>query len=451
MVARILELQARRAELEGQHNELMQLVATSDKKILTDAQRTTADQLEEELELVAATITHEQRRLDRERAAKEGRPAPGQDPQGDARRRRVVALQGDNPWGDVSDPEDQGAFAASFGAFLQAVAATTQPGGKVDPRLLEPQAAASGMSSAVPSDGGFLVRTDFSTRLLDRAQEESQLLQKCTRIPIGDGFDGLEAPYIDETSRANGSRWGGVQVFRRAEAETVTSKQPKLGLLEIRLEDLMGIAYATDRSLRDATALGALIEKSFTSEFGFKIDDEIVNGTGVGQCLGILKAVPFLSQAAEGGQTAGTVVAANVQKMFPHMPARLMAGAEWFLNGDVWPQLFGMNQANMPVFMPGISMAGSPYGTLLGRPINQIEQASAVGTPGDINFWNLGEYLVIEKGGLDVQTSMHVRFIYGEKTFRFIYPINGKPSWKAKVTAYKGATDLSPFVGLAQR
>ena len=86
--------------------------------------------------------------------------------------------------------------------------------------------------------------------------EESVLANRCTLIDIGEGSDGIELPYIDETSRATGSRWGGVQVYRRAEADTVTASKPKLGMLEIRLEDLMGICYTTDRAMRDAVSLG---------------------------------------------------------------------------------------------------------------------------------------------------------------------------------------------------
>ena len=86
--------------------------------------------------------------------------------------------------------------------------------------------AASGMSVGVPTDGGYLVRSDWSAALLTRAREAAVLLPRCRSIEIGGDFDGLEYPYIDESSRVDGSRWGGVQVYRKAEAATVTAKQP---------------------------------------------------------------------------------------------------------------------------------------------------------------------------------------------------------------------------------
>jgi hypothetical protein len=58
--------------------------------------------------------------------------------------------------------------------------------------------------------------------------------------------------YLDETSRATGSRWGGIQVYRAAEADSATAKKPQLGRWECRLEDIIGLAYITERLLRDA-------------------------------------------------------------------------------------------------------------------------------------------------------------------------------------------------------
>lgn len=446
MAARMIELEAAKASKAGELDEVL-AAAEKDKRPLSEDEKVKADALQGDLDLIAATIKHENLKLARER----GEPVV-KSPLGSNLPKDATA----NPWGEFDpqfDPQDkqaEGAFQASLGAFLGDVARAyghKLPG--------TPHAAASGLNTAVPSEGGVLVRTDFSLALLARAEEQANLLPDCTRIPIGENFDGLEAPYIDETSRATGSRWGGVRVFRRAEADTVTASKPGLGKLDVQLEDLMAICYATGRSLQDAPALGALISKSFASEFAFVVDNEIFRGTGVGQCQGLypggVMGAYVVSQAAEGGQAVDTVVAGNVQKMFARMPARLIGGAKWYIAQEVWPQLFAMNQANMPVFMPGISLSNAPFGQLLGRPIVPLEQASAIGDVGDITLANMGEYLVIEKGGIQAAESMHVRFLFDEMAFRFIYRINGKPAWKTTLTPFLGAFTLSPFVGLAAR
>lgn len=348
----------------------------------------------------------------------------------------------------------------TMGEFLQAIAcaaspiiAARVPNGNELVQRLHSYSAASGMSVGVPSDGGYLVRSDWSTELLARARESAVLLPRCRGIQIGGDFDGLEYPYIDESSRVDGSRWGGVQVYRKAEAATVAAKQPKIGKGELRLEEIMGLAYATERLIRDATALNGLLSDAFASEFAFKVDNEIFRGNGVGQCLGFQVSGAYVEQAAEGGQTADTVTVDNVLKMYARMPARLKPGAVWLIHSDVMTQLPKMVIGQMPVWVPPGGLNNTPYGLLLGKPVLEIEQAAAIGDPGDIMFVNLNEYVVITKAGegLRADTSMHVRFLYDEMAFRWVYRINGQPVARTALTPFKGSNTLSAFVGLAAR
>jgi HK97 family phage major capsid protein len=346
---------------------------------------------------------------------------------------------------------------ASFGEFLQAVAYSAMPGKSADPRLY---AAISGASTSVPADGGHLVRTDWSTMLLDKAQEASVLAPRCTSIEVGEGADGVELPYVDETSRATGSRWGGVRVYRAAEADSVTATKPKVGRKEIRLEDLKALFYATDRSLRDATALESLASKAFASEFAFKIDDEIVRGTGVGEVQGIIAAAslsgaPTVSVAKETGQAADTFLQANVSKMWARLHPRHKGNAVWLVNHELGPQLDVLSiPAGTAALEPRFVSYG-PDGVLRikGKPVIEVEQCSAIGDQGDVILADLSQMLLVKKGGIQAASSMHVRFIFDEMTFRWTYRINGMPAWRSAVTPYKGTSGatLSPFVTLDAR
>jgi HK97 family phage major capsid protein len=350
-----------------------------------------------------------------------------------------------------------------MGEFLQAVAAQgsmsvrAQLGAaRVDvlnKKLESYMAAGSGMSVATPTDGGFLVRKDWSTAMLDRATQQAQLLPRCRNIPVGADFDGLEYPYIDESSRVDGSRWGGVQVFWKAEAATVTNKQPKIGKGELRLEEIMGLAYATERLIRDSSALEGLLGGSFESEFAFKIDAAILYGTGSGQMLGILNSPALVTQAAETTQVAATVLIDNVLKMYARMPARLKPGCVWLIHPDVMTQLPKMVIGQMPVWIPPGGLSNNQNSLLLGKPVIETEQSQGLGTVGDILLVNLNEYVYITKQGegLRYDTSMHVRFLNDEQTFRWVFRINGQPTWRTTLTPYKGANVVSPFIALAAR
>lgn len=455
---RLNQLEHDREERRGQAKEILD-AAAKDKRVLSEEEEQQLEQLSSDLEKIEATIKHERKRLDWDRTSADVVNTPD----GDAAPRKKGALRasmgGPNPWGDTST--EIGAQTA-FGEMLQAVHRYATGGG-LDPRLNQgPQAAASGLSTGVGSDSGFLVRTDFSTRLLDRAMTAAVLAPRCSMIPLGDNADGIELPYVDETSRATGSRWGGVRVYRRSEAATVTAAKPKFGYLEIRLEDLMGLCYATNRALRDATSLGEIISRAFAEEFAFTVDDEIIRGTGAGQALGILSSGATVSQAKETSQVAATIVAENAMKMRVRMPARQWMDAAWYVNQDALPQLWQMNikvknvagsenVGGFGVYQPANGLAGQQYDTLFGRPVIPIEQAETLGTVGDFMYLNLNEYLLISKGGLETAESIHVRFLYGENTFRFTYSINGAPAWKSALTPYKGSNTQSPFVTLATR
>ena len=345
---------------------------------------------------------------------------------------------------------------SSFGGQLAAVMHAGLPGGVVDPRLRILNAA-SGSSELVPSDGGFLVQTDFSTELLTQVFETGVLASRCRRIPISGNSNSLKINGVDETSRAS-TRWGGILGYWAGEADLLTATKPKFRRIELSLKKLIGLCYAPDELMDDASALEGIIQQGFVSEFGFLLDDAILNGTGAGQPLGVLNAGSLVSVAAETGQKAATVIAENVVKMYSRIFASSRSNAVWLINQNIEPQLYTMSLSvgtgGVPIYMPAGGLSGQPYGTLFGRPVIAIEQTATLGTVGDIVFADLGNgYILAEKGGIESEMSIHVRFIYDENVFRFVMRVDGQPVRSTTLTPYKGGSSYtqSHFVALATR
>ena len=340
----------------------------------------------------------------------------------------------------------------SLGEFLQSVARAGMGRG-VDERLVESRA--EGLNESIPSEGGFLVGQDFVTGLVKKTYETAVIAPRCRKIGVGANANGIKMRTIDETSRANGSRWGGIRAYWENEGSSPTATEPKFGRFELNLEKLMGICYATDELLEDSNALGQVIEQGFSEEFGFKLDDAIIRGDGAGKPLGLLNSDALVSVSKESSQEADTLVYENIINMWAQMWARSRQNAIWTINQDIEPQLFSMKittgTAGMPVYLPPGGASADPYARLLGRPVVPIEQASTLGDQGDIMLVDPSQYLLIDKGNMQSAVSIHVRFIYAENTFRFIYRVNGQPMWDSALTPYKGANDLSPFVTLNAR
>ncbi len=440
-IKRLRAIKAESTKLSTEAGDMLTLATTESRKP-TDEETTRESEIDTRLAEIKAEETRISAQI--ERARESARQSFANDPEPAQHVTAVHNNEADRPW-------------ESMGEFLMAVVAAEHRGSIVDPRLMQFDAAALGMGSNTGADGGFLVETDFSTRLMDRAEEESVLLPMCDRIPIGPNADGIELPYIDETSRANGSRWGGVEVFWRAEGSTVTATKPKLAKIQLQLEDLMGIAYMTNRLLQDATAMEAVVLRGFGSEFGFKIDDGIIRGTGAGQLAGFINGGngSLVTVSKETGQSADTLVFENVSKMRSRFWAKSRPSSVWLINQALEPEMENMTitvgTGGQPVYMPAGGVSVDGFDRLYGRPVIPIEQASAPGDLGDIMLVDLSQYLIIEKGGLKSDTSIHVRFLQDEMTFRFIMRINGQPSWRTPLTPFKDGGTQSPFVTLQAR
>ena len=435
MSARLNKLREQREALIVDAEKLL-AKADAENRDFNKEELETYGKIEEQLTSVNARIEREERHAEREAqldhtatkvpgepaSAPDKREAPGQKPAG----------------------------FGNFGEFLMAVRQAAEPGADVDPRLST--RAASGLGESVPSDGGFLVAKEFATELLKRAYDTGQLVSKVRRIPIGAGKNGLTINAVAETSRVDGSRWGGILSYWQNEADQKTATKPKFRQMEMQLKKLTGLCYATDELLEDSQALESVISQAFAEEFGFQLDAAIVRGSGAGQPLGILNCGALVTQAAEGGQAADTIVYKNIVKMYSRLWSRSNANAVWLAHQDTVAQLAIMqSDVGAPVWIANTAAAGAPPQQLMGRPINYIEQCSALGDVGDIMLVDLSQYLLIEKSAMQSAMSMHVRFIYDESVFRFVLRVDGQPIWDAALTPYKGSNTQSPFITLAAR
>lgn len=310
--------------------------------------------------------------------------------------------------------------------------------------------AAAGASTGIDSEGGFLVETDKSKDIITTAIETGVFSSRCTRQPIGANSDSFSYLQADDRDRSTGKR-NGLDVFRKSETATMaTSGKVGLKERELRVEDMYGLLYVTNRMLRDAVALATYAKRSLTEQFAFKLDLEMFQGNGVGQCLGIMNSDLPVTVAAEAAQTAATIVAANVVKMLARFRGNI-GSAAWFINQDVLPSLPFMTVGDQPVFIPGGSFTNAPFGSLFGRTIVPVEFCKTLGTLGDIILADWSQYLLIEKGGTEVAESIHVKFLTDETAYRFITRNNGQPMFDTPITPLNGSNTLSPFVMLAAR
>ena len=350
-----------------------------------------------------------------------------------------------------------------FGDFLKAVRANATNGETPDERarLLDHQAAAvkaTGLTTQVGADGGFLVGPNDAKELLDRAWGTGEILSRVTRDPVSGNSNGMTLYGIDENSRATGSRWGGVTSYWGTEGGTLNTSKPSFRTIDLRLNKIHAVVPATDEMLADAATLESKIRRLAPAELAFQTEYNIIAGPGAGRPLGILNSPALVTQTKESGQTAATVNINNLAKMWARMPGYLQSNAVMFYNQDVTGQLFAIvsgatstTAAGRQAMLQPPGVNGGRYFTFLGVPMIPVEYCSTLGQVGDVLLANLGEYQVIDKGGIQEAMSLHVKFMTDEAVYRFTYRVDGKPMWASPVTPLNGSNTVSPFVALEAR
>lgn len=315
--------------------------------------------------------------------------------------------------------------------------------------IREQRAAGDGQVVGDTIYGGAFVQTDFATDIIHRGYNESIILSKTQQRTLTTGANSVTLCGIDETSRATGSRYGGVRVYTKAELEAYDPSKVKFANIELKVNKLTGLLYLSDEIIEDAPLLEQEVSQLFPLEFNFRMQDLLIRGSGAGEPLGVMNAPCLVTVAKESGQTAATVVAENIDKMRARVSG---TGAEFYANKDIIPQLQTLyRHIDTTKVTPMYEELDMSKGRLAGAPIYFIEHCETLGTLGDLILADWSQYVTITKGGMKKAESMHLKFDYGQKAIRWTIRFDGQPRWKSAVTPYKGSATQSPFVALATR
>jgi HK97 family phage major capsid protein len=310
----------------------------------------------------------------------------------------------------------------------------------------------AGLSEQVPADGGFLVQPDLADEVALHLYQTGEFLSRVKRYITTK--NGTKIAGIDEQSRANGSRWGGLLAYWQNESDSLTAKKPKFRLNEMLAKKLTGLCYASSELVNDSPLFVQTLTTAFLDEFKFRFEDAAFNGTGAGMPMGILNSPALITVAKQGGQSAATVVLQNILDMDQRMWPGNYAGACWFIHADVRAQLLKTFIGTSNSYSPVLQLRTSPdgYDMLLGHPMIVSEHCQALGGPGDIILCDPGEYAFLERApGPQFATSIHVKYTTDEETLRFVWRVDGQPIWHQPLTPLNGTNTASPFIALAQR
>jgi HK97 family phage major capsid protein len=345
-----------------------------------------------------------------------------------------------NKWGFRSQAE-----------YLSAVVASSRRGATADPRLIANAPSTYG-SEGTGADGGFAIPPDFRSTIVTKVMGENSLVSLTDQqITSSNAFS---CP-ADETSDWQSS--GGIQAYWESEGGQKQQSKPALVEKNVKANKIIALVPLTDELLEDAPGMANYVNKKAPEKINFRLNDAIINGSGVGMPLGIMQSPGTVVVTQETSQTADTVNFTNVVKMWNALTPAARFNARWVVNPDVEMQLMTMSFPGtgtaVPAYLPPGGLSASPYGTLLGKPVIPSEACKALGDKGDIVLGDFSNYLtVVKAGGIRTDVSIHLFFDYDITSFRFVLRIGGQPWWNSTIAPFQsGSTARGFFVTLADR
>lgn len=308
----------------------------------------------------------------------------------------------------------------------------------------------NGLDPIKPSDGGFLIPEQHRAEILRIALEKAFVRRYARVIPM-DGPT-VYFPAIDSTSNVS-SVYGGVVGYWTEPGATLTESSPKFGRVELNSHKLTLYTELPNELLRDSRpAMDAFLNLIFPEALGWFENMAFTIGGGTGEPLGFQNA-PCVVKATRAG--AGHLAWADVVNMYSRMLPSSLDSAIWVASPDTIPDLLNMTvTATSGAVMLG---GGSPQsaGTvrpplnILGAPLVISEQVSKLGTSGDLQFVDLGYYLLGDQQAMSAKQSEDFRFNEDVTAYRVTERVDGRPWLKKPITPANGSTaTLSPMVQL---
>lgn len=354
------------------------------------------------------------------------------------------------------DKEEQEARPfASLGEQLKAVY-NLRRNGVQDQRLIQVNNAVLGSNEGTGADGGFAIQTDFAGVILESALERNSLLQRLDRYTVSSGANSMRWVMADETDISK-SVFGGVQMYWAAEGGTVPATHPKLREVKLDLEKMMGFAYCTEEMMEDAAFMSGFFSTAFSLAADELLTGAVIGGDGVGKPLGILNSSALVTVAKETSQAAGTFVGNNAVKMLARAMPKNRDRLVWLMHPDMEEQLPALSITSSDgstskfLWDPEGGIRNFDAQRVLGKTVIFDQNCATPGVVGDVMLVDPFQYILLSKGTIKQDWSMHVEFLTDQMCFRVVFRCNGTPKVNSPLTIKNSTKTRSPFVALADR
>jgi HK97 family phage major capsid protein len=296
------------------------------------------------------------------------------------------------------------------------------------------------MNEASGLQGGYVAPLDYSLALLDACSEAAFIEPRAHVIPMISAETTCPTPDLDSQGALGTSPFfGGMNFVWGSGSSTspvLAESEPKFKQTSLKSWDLIGQLVVANQFIEDIGEEGELaLMRLFGKAMNWYKEYAFLRGTGSGNAmpLGILNAPGSYKQSRTGGNT---VVLADIANMAARLIPYSWNNAVWACSPSVIAQL-----GTLTGFIPNSSphdMQDGCAGNLFARPLFVSEKLPALGTLGDLIYFDPSLYVIGNREDVLIEASPHPLFQNQQTVFRVWFRGDGKPVLPNTVAAMGG-------------
>lgn len=397
----IQKLKRARAALVEEMRKLLESVETRDEKSLTSDEGKKFDEMQREADSIAAQIS------------------------------RAEFLNGEEAVGSGEVTPEERDKKENFGEFL-----VNMRNGKVSDLETRDLTAGDGPSA------GFLIPEQTDTTMREVRPDDAVMRPRCLVMPAGTPPDAALSLIALDQSGDKGV-YGGVQTNWVDEVGTIQDAgDPKIRGIKIEPKQISGYIDVSDKLLRNAAAVGAMVERLLRGAIIGAEEDAFWNGKGVGKPLGLLNSPACINITRD---TASSLKYLDLVAMYAStMGTNLM----WVASRRILPDLMTMvaPNTNQLVWQPN-AREGAPS-PLLGLPLEFNEYSPVLGTRGDLALVDLDYYAIKDGSPTAMFMDPYTQKVNSITRIYAFWNVDGQGMLNSPIIKQDKKTKVSPFVVL---
>jgi HK97 family phage major capsid protein len=314
-----------------------------------------------------------------------------------------------------------------------------------------------GINETTNATGGYLVNPEFSPDVYTIDHGQLDLVAQCKQI----GAKGLiyNQRYINESSLANGSIFGGLNMVATAEGASFTSSLPAWGNVAYQLQKFAIFVYYTTEVLEDASyPVESEVDEYCNKAFLYGLNTQVFQGSTL---EGLLNAPSLVTVTSSTNDTAfhttpqTSLTYADIANIWASVYPESQGRGIWLFHPSLVNPITQMTftfSGSTPAWgiqydaQQGLVGQGmmTPY-RLFGRPAYPSWACSAPGAAGDIAFVDFSTFLAYKKP-FRVEVSKDYQFGTDQIAVRFVARLDCKTRFRNKITGPTGSQQFSSIV-----